>query len=106
MDDLRDDHELLLSRPVAVAYMAMVATLWLSHLVVLVLVLTTGQSSASSDSLWAAGLVLGSIVVCYLVLTLVSRQLEPGTNLLMHPLRMLTLFYGSELPVAWRSLRE
>ena len=98
-------HELRLSRPVAVAYLVMVAVLWLSHLVALVVMLTGGAADTRSDDPWIAALVLGSIAACYLVLALVSRQLEPGTNLLTHPVRMLTLFYGSEVPVAWRSLR-
>jgi hypothetical protein len=99
------DGDRRLSRPLAAAYVVMVTALWSSHVVGLVVVLTTGPSSTRSDDPWTGGLVLGLIAACFLVLAQVSRQLEPGTNLLMHPFRMLTLFYGSELPVAWRSLR-
>ena len=99
------DDALRLTRPIAMAYTAMVAAVWLSHLIGLVVLLTAGPSVWRADPLWAVYLTLGLLAASWVVLTLVSRQLEPGTNLLMHPLRMLTLLYGSELPVAWRSVR-
>lgn len=54
----------------------------------------------------AVVLVLVVVAACFLVLTLVSRQLEPGSTLLAHPWRLLTLFYGAAVPVAWRSVRD
>jgi hypothetical protein len=94
-----------LSRPVAGAYLGMVAALYLSHLVVLVLALATGRSSWRSEDPLLAVVVLAVIAACWLILALVWRQLEPGRNLLAHPLRTLALFYGAAVPVAWRSVR-
>ncbi|WP_164704472.1 hypothetical protein [Blastococcus litoris] len=98
--------EVRLSRPVAIAYLVMVSLLWLSHVVALVLGLTGDAAPVRSDDPLLAGLGLAVVGACFLVLAAVSRQLEPGTNLLTHPIRMVTLFYGSEAPVAWRSLRD
>ncbi|WP_147251496.1 hypothetical protein [Blastococcus sp. TBT05-19] len=105
MTNARIGQELGLSTPVAVLYLGMVAALYAGHAVGLALLVVFGPTTSGRSSVLVPVVALSLLVACSLVLALVSRQLRPGTNLLLHPLRALALLYGSAVPVAWRSLR-
>lgn len=105
MTNARIGQELGLSTPVAVVYLAMVAALYVAHVVGLVLLVVFGPTLSGRPSTVVPVVAVSLLTACWLVLALVSRQLRPGTNLLLHPLRALALLYGLAVPVAWRSLR-
>lgn len=93
-----------LPRPLAAAYLATVALVWLGHAAGLVLLLATGRSSWTTDNPWLV--VPGFVVIASAVGTVwcVDRMLHRGRPPMTQAFRMLGLAYGSAVPTAWRLL--
>ena len=99
------DTEPPLSRPLAGAYLGVVALVWLSHVVVAVLAVATGRSSWTTEDPWIAVpafLVTASAVG---VVWLVDRRLHRDRPRIAEAPRMIALAYGWAVPAAWRRLR-
>jgi hypothetical protein len=94
-----------LSKPLAGAYLTVVAVIWLSHLVGLVLLLLTGRGSWTTQDpqiVVPAFILIASAVG---IVWLVDRRLHKGRPWITEGFRMLGLAYGSAVPTAWRQLR-
>ena len=95
-----------LPRPLATAYLAVVAGVWLTHLVGVALWLITGRSAWTTDNPWVVlpGLVLAAAAVG--IVWLVDRRLNTDRPRHTEALRMLGLAYGRAVPLAWSALRR
>lgn len=102
---LLPDTEPPLSRPLAGAYLGVVALVWLSHVVVSVLALVTGRTSWTTQNPWIA--VPGFVVIASAVgvVWLVDRRLHRDRPRIAEAVRMIGLAYGWAVPTAWRRLR-
>ncbi len=93
-----------MSKPLAAAYLAVVALVWLSHVVGLVLLLLTGRSSWTTNNEWVV--VPGFIVIASAVgiVRWVDRLLYQDRPRVTQPFRMLGLAYGLAVPLTWQRL--
>jgi hypothetical protein len=100
------DTEPPLSKPLAGAYLGVVALVWLSHVVGAVLTLATGRTSWSTENPWIV--VPGLVVIASAVgvVWLVDRRLHRDRPRIAEALRMIGLAYGWAVPTAWRRLRD
>jgi membrane protein YdbS with pleckstrin-like domain len=93
-----------LSKPLAVAYLVVVALVWLSSIAGAVLAIATGRTSWSTHNPWIA--LPGVVVIASAVgvLWLVDRRLHEDRPRGATAFRMLGLAYGWAVPAAWRRL--
>lgn len=96
-----------LSTRLAGAYLTVVAVLWLTHVVLLVLGLTTGRTSWTTENPWISipggvGILLAIAVVLVVDRRLPAKRREPTSGVF----RWFCLAYGSAVPEAWRRLRR
>ncbi len=90
----------------ALTYLAVVALVWLSHLVGLVLVVATRRWQLATQNPW---IVLPGFVVIATavgVIWLVDRRLNRDRPRMAEAFRMLGLAYGSAVPTARKRLRD
>jgi protein-S-isoprenylcysteine O-methyltransferase Ste14 len=98
--------EARLSKPLAAGYLAVVALVWIGHVVGMLLLFVTGRSSWTTANPWIV--VPGFLVLASAVGTLgwVDRQLHGDRPAISQAFRMVGLAYGSAVSLAWRRLRS
>lgn len=95
-----------LSTPLATGYLAVVGFVWLSHVVVLLLLLTTGRSSWTTENPWIVYPTLLVLVSAVGTIWWVDRLLNKDRPPITQAFRMIALSYGSAVPIALRRLRS
>lgn len=94
-----------LPKPLAFAYLAVVALVWIGHLVGLALLLATGRASWTTERAQVVVPLLAAVAVGVVIVWLVKDKLRQAGQE-DHPLRLLALTYGAAVGTAWRRLRS
>jgi|tagenome__1003787_1003787.scaffolds.fasta_scaffold20910919_3 hypothetical protein len=94
-----------LSKPLAAAYLAVVALVWAGTLAAVVLALVTGRTSWSTGNPWIVAPTAVGIVCAVGIVWSVARRLHGGRQGPATALRMVGLAYGWAVPAAWRRVR-
>ncbi|NYJ06106.1 hypothetical protein [Petropleomorpha daqingensis] len=94
-----------LSKPLAAAYLAVVALVWAATVTGVVLALATGRSSWTTRNPWIVTPMAAVIVGAVGLIWTVERRLYADGPSPAAGFRMVGLALGWAVPVAWRRLR-
>jgi hypothetical protein len=94
-----------LSKPLAAAYLAVVALVWAGTVAAAVLALVTGRTSWTTRDPWIVAPTAVGIVCAVGIVWLLDRRLHGDRQGPATAFRMVGLAYGWAVPTAWRRLR-